>query len=538
MSWLSVVPFVLAVVIVVRRRTLVAPLLSVAFLAGCVSQPGLSTRGIDELVSDAMHEFSVPGVAVGVVKDGAVVHAAGYGVRELGLDDPVDTETLFRVASTSKAFTAASLAMLVDAGKLGWDDKVVDHIPGFALYDPWVTNEFTVADLLTHRSGLVSGAGDLMLWPKPNAFTREDIIHGLRYFKAESAFRTEYAYDNLLYIVAGELVPAVTGIAWEDFVDEQIMRRVGLAHCFAGRIPPRAMQNVAAPHAVIEGELQVVERNRASPAVDVAAAAGGVRCSLGDMLEWTRVQLARGTLADGSVLFSEAQSRQMWSPHTILGVSDEAFERNRTHFRAYALGWRLADVHGYKEVSHTGSYTGWRAEVTLIPELELGVVVLLNASSSDARAAITDGIVRSYMGFDDVDSVAYFARDDEQPEDEPGDVEFAPDYRNGSVQAPLARYAGAYRDAWFGDVSIELRGDELWFVSAKSPRMLGRLWPYDGHTFYAYWTDRTLEADAWVIFELDDSGNAMRFTMDPVFDDSDWDLSDLDLQRLADDMLE
>ncbi|MDJ0919235.1 MAG: serine hydrolase [Woeseiaceae bacterium] len=513
----------------------IATLLLAALLAGCAAQPGLSPRGIDELVADAMREFSVPGVAVGVVKDGAVVHAAGYGVRELGLEEPVDTETLFRVASTSKAFTAASLAMLVDDGKLGWDDKVVDHIPGFALYDPWVTKEFTVADLLTHRSGLVSGAGDLMLWPKPNAFTREDIIHGLRYFKADSDFRTEYAYDNLLYIVAGELVPAVTGVAWEDFVDEQILARLGAEHCFAGRIPTNAMQNLAAPHAIIEGELQVVERNRASPDVDVAAAAGGVRCSLGDMLEWTRVQLARGTLADGSVLFSEAQSDKMWSPHTILGVSEEAFKRNRTNFRAYALGWRLADVHGYKEVSHTGSYTGWRAKVTLVPELDLGVVVLLNASASDARAAITEGIVKSYMGFKDVDSVAYFARDDEPAAmDETEEAEPAPNFQDGSVAAPVSSYVGRYRDAWFGDVSIELRGDELWFESDKSPRMLGRLWPYEDHTFYAYWTDRTLEADAWVNFELDDAGNVIRFGMVPVYDDSDWDLSDLDLQRLPD----
>jgi len=178
-------------------------------ISACATQPGISSKNIDALVNDAMQEFSVPGVAVGVIKDGVVVHAAGYGVRELGLMDPVDLQTMFRIASTTKAITTASLAILVDAGKLSWDDKVVDYIPEFALYDPWVTKEFTVADLLTHRSGLEGGAGDLMLWPKPNKFTRADLINGLSYFKPESAFRTEYAYDNLLYIVAGELVPAV-----------------------------------------------------------------------------------------------------------------------------------------------------------------------------------------------------------------------------------------------------------------------------------------------------------------------------------------
>ena len=327
---------------------------------------------------------------------------------------PVDTETLFRIASTSKAFTTASLAMLVDEGKLDWNDKVVDHIPDFALYDPWVTKEFTILDLLTHRSGLVSGAGDLMLWPKPNLFTRADIIHGLRYFKAESAFRTEYAYDNLLYIVGGELVPAVTGVAWEEFVDERILGRLGAKRCFAGRIPQSEMQNLAAPHA--DGRGRPAGRgsqSRQSPTLMWRLLPAACVAAFDDMLKWTRLQLARGKLADGSELFSEEQSRIMWSPQTILGVSDDAYKRDRTHFRAYALGWRLADVQGYQHVSHTGSYTGFRAHVILVPELDLGVVILINASSGSARAAIAEGIVKPYMGIDDVDWVAYFAREAE-----------------------------------------------------------------------------------------------------------------------------
>ncbi|MEJ2257949.1 MAG: serine hydrolase, partial [Woeseiaceae bacterium] len=358
-------------------------------------------------------EFSVPGAAVGVIKDGAVVHARGYGIREIGIPGDVDENTLFRIASTTKAMTAAALAILVDEGRLSWDDKVVDHIPGFAMYDPWVTAEFTVTDLLTHRSGLEPFAGDLMLWPKPNEFTRADIIAGLRYFKAESGFRTEYAYDNLLYIVAGELVPAVTGQEWQDFVDARILAPLGATRCFAGAIPDQEMQNIAAPHLLVDGSLQVVERNRASAAVDMAAAAGGVRCSLGDMLRWAQLQLGRGALPDGSRVFSENQSRTMWSAQTILHPSGEQYARDRTHFRAYGLGWRLADVHGFKEVSHTGSYTGFRALVTLVPEIDLAVVVLLNASAGDARAAIAHGIVKPHLGVDDIDWVDYFAADDE-----------------------------------------------------------------------------------------------------------------------------
>ena len=500
-------------------------------LGACTLQPELSSREIDDLVTDAMQTFSVPGVAVGVIKDGVIVHAKGYGVREIGVDGTVDTQTLFRIASTTKAMTAASLAILVDEGKLSWDDKVVDRIPAFALYDPWVTAEFNVVDLLTHRSGLEAFAGDLMLWPKPNEFTRDDIITSLRYFKREREFRTEYAYDNLLYIVAGELVPAVTGQEWQDFVDERLLGPLGVRRCFAGAIPDSEMVNLAAPHLLVDGTLQVVERNRASADVDMAAAAGGVRCSLDDMLRWTALQLARGALPDGTRVFSEAQSEVMWQPQTILGVGRERAERDRTHFRAYGLGWQLADVHGYKEVSHTGSYTGFRAQVTLVPELDLGVVVLLNASAGDARSAIVQGIVKPYMGINDVDWVAYFAREDEAPA-EPAEEPVEIDFRNGDVIGPLERYAGTYRDPWFGDVAIEQRDDALWFVSARSPRMEGRLWPYEDHSFYAYWTDRTLEADTWVRFVVDEEGTATAIEVEQVSDESDWDFTDLALVRV------
>ena len=512
------------------RRSVVAAFLMFV-VVGCASQPGISSREIDSLVTNAMQEFSVPGVAVGVVKDGIVVHASGYGVRELGLTDLVDPRTMFRIASTTKAITTVSLAILVDEGKLSWDDKVVDYIPEFALYDPWVTAEFTVADLLTHRSGLEGGAGDLMLWPKPNKFTRADLINGLSYFKPESAFRTEYAYDNLLYIVAGELVPAVTGMSWSDFVDQNIFGKLATSRCFAGKIPEKEMQNLAAPHAIIDDELQVVERNRARAEVDVAAAAGGVRCSLDDMLKWTQLQLARGELPDGSRVFSAEQSRIMWSPQTIQSVSAEEYERDRTHFKAYALGWRLADVEGYKQVAHTCSYTGFRSNVILVPELELGVVIMLNASASAARGAIAQGIVKPYLDVHNVDWIEYFSREDEPAVEEETEVI---DFRNGSVDASLATYVGVYRDPWFGDVSIEIIDGDLWFVSEKSPKMKGRLWPYEGHTFYAYWADQTLEADAFVTFEIDASDNSLRMDVEQVSEEADWDFTDLDLPRVTD----
>jgi len=480
-------------------------LVAVALLLGaCAQQQGLTSKQIDALAASAMLEFDVPGAVIGVVKDGEIVHAAGYGVRELGQPGPVDAQTLFRIASMTKSMTTAGLAILVDEGKLDWDDKVVAHIPDFQMHEDWLTQEFTVTDLLTHRSGLKPHAGDLMLWPKPNSFTREDIVHNLRYFKPAGDFRTQYDYDNLLYVVAGELFPALADQELESFIDTRVLARLGTERCFAGRIPEAEMQNLAVPHAVVEGELQVIERNLISDSSGVDAAAGGVRCSLDDMLKWVQLQLDGGTLPDGSVLFSPEQHAKMWSPQTIRTVSQKELDRDRMHFKAYGLGWRLADVHGYRRVSHTGSFTGSNNWMVLIPELNLGVVVMLNASAGDARSAIIKGIVRPYLGAPDVDWVEYHRREQElaatnEPEPEP----IFSDYENGSVAASLSAYAGVYKDPWFGDVRVSLLGDELWFASVKSPKLKGRLWPQQEHTFMARWQDRSVERDVLVDFVSD-----------------------------------
>ena len=480
----------------------------VLLLSACAHQQGLTSTQIDALAASAMQEFHVPGAVIGVVKDGKIVHAAGYGVRELGQPDPVDAQTLFRIASMTKSMTTAGLAILVDEGKLDWDDKVVDHIADFQMYEDWLTQEFTVTDLLTHRSGLKPYAGDLMLWPKPNSFTREDIIHNLRYFKPAGDFRTHYDYDNLLYVVAGELFPSLAGQELESFIDTRVLDRLGTERCFAGRIPGEEMQNLAVPHAIVEGELQIIERNRIRDKSGVDAAAGGVRCSLDDMLKWVQLQLDGGTLPDGSPLFSPQQHAKMWSPQTIRTVSQEELERDRMHFKAYGLGWRLADVHGFRRVSHTGSFTGSNNWMVLIPELNLGVVVMLNASADNARSAIIKGIVRPYLGAPDVDWVEYYRREQElAATNEPKLEPVISDYENGSVVASLSAYAGVYEDPWFGDVLVSLVGDELWFASVKSPKLTGRLWPQQEHTFMARWQDRSTERDVFVDFVSDAPGN-------------------------------
>ena len=501
---------------------------------------GISDDSVSALAKRAMDEFDVPGMAIGIIKSDEVVFAKGFGVREIGRKAEINTKTLFKIASNSKAFTTAALATLVDDGTITWDGLVIDYIPEFRMYDPWVTREFTVTDLLTHRSGLSPFKGDMLLWPEPNSFTAEDIIFALRFFEPVSGFRTKYAYDNLLYIVGGEIIPRVTDMSWGQLVEERLMRPAGMKRCFADRIPKRQMKNLAVPHGVIEGELSVIERGRIPAQPPVSAAAGGVICSLDDMLTWAQIQLNHGTTPEGKTIFSESQSREMWAPQILRRVGEREYELNRTHFRAYGLGWRLADVHGFKEVSHTGTLAGMKSYMVLIPELELGVVYLSNGSSSASRSSVMNTIVRSFMPVEQVDWIQMEIDKREvarqkallsQVEVGESAVEQKP---CKPCRAPdLSLFAGRYRDPWFGDVLIELKDDQLVFSSEKSPKLLGPLSFYEGRQFTIRWIDRSLEADAYIEFELDEDGQVAGMSMSKL-DRGDYDFEDLDFTKVED----
>ena len=503
--------------------------------AGAQGPKGISEDDVAALANRAMSEFNVPGMAIGIVKSDQVRLAKGYGLREIGKTEAIDSATLFKIASNSKAFTTAALAVLVDDGLISWDGLVIDYIPEFRMNEPWVTANFTVRDLLTHRSGLAPHVGDMLLWPEPNAFKTADIIYALRFFEPVSSFRTRYAYDNLMYIVAGEIIPRVSGKTWGEFVESRIMRPAGMKHCFADKIPKRKMRNLATPHGVIEGQLSVIERGRIPAQPPISAAAGGVICSLEDMLTWVRIQLKQGTTPDGLKLFSETQSREMWKPQMIRGVSERDYKMNRTHFKAYGLGWRLADVHGYKEVSHTGTMSGMRSYVVLVPELELGVVLLSNGSSSAARSTVMNTIVRSFMPVEQLDWIQMVLDETkaEQQEEPLALIEEKSPLADSVYPktSRLSSYTGRYRDPWFGDVIIGQEDGQLVFSADKSPKFKGTMRQHDGNRFIIHWTDRTLEADAYVLFETDRNDQVIAISMTKL-QDGDFDFEDLKLKKV------
>ena len=468
---------------------------------------------LDAFAARVLKEFEVPGLAVAVVKDGKLVLARGYGVRKLGSPDPVNENTLFGIASNTKAFTAALLAMLVDEGKIGWDDPVIKHLPGFQLYDPYVTREMTIRDLLTHRSGLGLGAGDLLWWP-PTDYSRDEIIQRFRFVKPASSFRSKYAYDNVLYLVAGQVIAAVTGKSWDDVIKERIFTPLGMTTTNTRGAALSEAGNIARPHVKVGDRLQPV-----SPmALDNVAPCGAINSSVAEMAHWLMAQLNRGWFGDNRRLFSERQSREMWSAQTItpLGEPPPHLAALRSNFSAYGLGWGLSEYRGAKTVSHTGGLLGYVSKVTLVPDLNLGVVVLTNQQSGGAFQSLTYRILDHFMKVPATDWIAAFKKSEEMGAARAAEVQkrqTASRAADSKPSLPIARYAGRYTDAWYGDATISLENDKLVLRFSHTPSLVGDLehWQYD--TFVARWRDRSLEADAFVTFALKPDGGIEQIKM-------------------------
>jgi CubicO group peptidase (beta-lactamase class C family) len=471
---------------------------------------------LDAWVQRSMKTFNVPGMAVAIVKDQRVVVAKGYGVRKLGESTPVDEHTMFGIGSNTKAFTTASLAMLVDEGKISWDDPVYQRLPGFVMYDPYVSKEMTIRDLVTHRSGMGLGEGDLLIFPH-STYTRDDIIYRLRFMRPQSSFRSRYAYDNLLYIAAGQIIPAVAGHSWDDFVRQRIFGPLGMSHSNVSNGSFRAGDDYAFPHSEVDGKLQPVPFGN----IDNAAPAGAINSCAADMAQWVLLQLNHGKVpGTDKQIFSEKQSRELWSPQTIVPINDPPapLRALRTNFAAYGLGWFLRDYHGRKLVGHTGGVAGFVSRVMLVPEENLGVVILTNAEQSGAFDSVLYHILDSYLGVPTSDWISAFksAADEEQKKaDEVMKKQAAARSAGSGPSLPLEKYAGTYQDAWYGPASIRVANNKLTLSFDHTPTMVGEMehWQYD--TFRTHWQNRSIE-DAFVTFSLKADGTIEHFTMLPV----------------------
>ncbi|HEY0504199.1 MAG TPA: serine hydrolase [Lysobacter sp.] len=499
-------------------------------------------QDFDAYVEGVRARFDVPGIAVAIVKDGEVVLERGFGVREMGKPAKVEPATLFAIASNTKAFTAASLSILADEGKLSLDDRVVDHLPWFRMSDPYVTKEMRLRDLLAHRSGLGLGAGDLLYWPGTD-YSTEEVARRLKDVPLAGSFRGQYAYDNILYGVAQLVIEKASGQTYAQFLQQRIFDPLGMRDTRFNSDALRPRDNVATGHAKADfKDLQPAPRMSWGN----VSGAGGIYSSVHDMSRWLRMQLAGGTYRDAKGvehrLFSEERQQAMWSVVTPIPVPKPAVPElapARPNFLGYGEGWQLSDYRGQKLVSHTGGWPGMVSRVTLVPEKNLGVVVLTNAELSGAFNAVTMRVLDAWLDAPRTDwTAAYGAAlaKNQGKADEDWKKHLDARAVDAPPSLPLSKYAGTYRDPWYGDVVVEPKGDGLVMRFSRTPQLVGTMTPWQHDTFVVRWNERWLNADAFVTFALDADGGIREARMEAIspLTDFSFDFQDLRLAPVAD----
>lgn len=516
-----------------------------SFGTGAFAEP---PRNLDARVEEIRLAAGVPGMAVVVVENGKVTHARGYGERRLGKGEPVDADTLFQLGSVTKAFTTAALAVLVDQGRIDWNDRVIDHMPWFQMYDPWVTREMTIVDLLVHRSGLGLGAGDLLSIPR-SSLSRAETVRRLRYIKPATSFRSAFGYSNLLYAAAGQLIEEVTGRTWEEFVHDQVLRPAGMNTATSDSKGRRRAENRAWPHVRLNGPMfgmgdqQMLDdsgKGEFDPELGSnGAPAGSVSASAKDMGRWIAIQLAHGVLPDGGGrLFSEAAAREMWTPRTLEPIepTPEPAAAATPRFLSYALGWTETDYRGHRLLRHSGAVFGAHAVIMLLPERNVGFAMMINSDDGEASVGLAFELLDHYLDrpyFDWGSAWREVVRRRKEEAVAKLKKEAASPAPVGP-SLPLDRYAGKYADAWYGSISIAQTGGALTMNFEQTPGMIGTLthWQYD--TFRVDWRDPLIEP-AYVTFMLDADGTVERIGMRAVspLADFSFDYQDLELRPVA-----
>lgn len=463
---------------------------------------------LDQYVTKAMRAFGAPGLSLAIVQNGKTLVAKGYGVRSIATQAPVTADTAFPIGSETKAFTSAALAILVDQGKLKWTDRVVDKLPGFRMYDPYATEHMTIRDLLTHRTGLGLGEGDLLIIPTTTR-SRADVVHALRYLQPRTGFREVFAYDNIMYIVAGELVQAVSGETWEHFVEQHIFAPLGMTD--SRTLYDAKAANAVALHGRIDGPIRGIGKERIlTQVLDAQAAApcGSINASAVDMAKWMAMWEEGGKLADGRQLLSPAAVHELWNPVVVVPL--DAFGAVSPllagpSLQDYALGWFVETYHGHTIVEHDGAVFGALASLYFIPEKHVGFAVNINSEDGGARRAVVEYLLAYYLDQPRQDWIGNFQRIRQeiigqtlaQLKNLP--QQYKPNDRSSLA---MAAYAGTYTDPWYGAMTVTVRpGNHLWINFDRTPNMDGPLEHVADDTFRAHWTDRGIE-DAYVTFDV------------------------------------
>jgi CubicO group peptidase (beta-lactamase class C family) len=424
--------------------------------------------GFDDYVNKALKDWEVPGMAIAIVKDDKLLMAKGYGVRKLGDVAPVDERTLFAIGSSSKAFTAAAIAMLVDEGKMKWDEPATKYLPGFQLFDPYVTRELTVRDMLTHRSGLERGD---LLWYGTD-YDRDEVLRRVRFLKPSWSLRSRFGYQNIMYLAAGQAVNTASGKNWDEFVRQRIFTPLGMSSSSTSIMALKAETNVASPHAKFDDKVQPISWRK----IDNIGPAGSINSNATDMAQWVRLHLNQGTFKNERILSSGAV-KEMHMPQTVMrleGLSEKI--HSETHFMTYGLGWFLQDYRGRKIVHHGGNIDGMSALVAMIPEEKLGVVILTNMNGTSVPTAIMYRVFDSFLEAPQKDWSGELLKIVKSAQEQAATVEKkqeADRVKGTNPSLALAKYAGNYTNEMYGDAKVKEQNGKL--VVEYSPPLKGEL---------------------------------------------------------------
>lgn len=475
-----------------KRFSLLFLFISLLFVPA-FAQPNAHSAKLEKLdvfYEQTVKDWNIPGMTVGIVKDGKLLFAKGYGVKEIGKSEQPDPNTLYAIASNSKAFTSATIAMLTESGELDWNGKVQDYLPYFQLYDPFVSHEANLRDILSHRVGLGTFSGDV-IWYKAE-MSAEQIIRRIRHVPKAYDFRSGYGYSNLMYITAGEVIRTVTGKSWGQNVQEKILSPLGMDRSITTIHDLNKKGNYATPHAYEAGT------NKAIPWVDweIIAATGGIISSVNDLSKWMIFNLNHG-IWEGDTLLSSKSRNLMWTPHNNHIIDHTKSNDLNRHFSSYGLGWGLSDYQGRLRVGHTGGYDGMITALTLIPDEDLGVVVLTNGMNSPIMA-VTYQTLDAFLDAPATDwsadmlkaRTAGAAKDTRIPDRQAKRV-----VGTKPALTPDA-CAGTYFSDIYGNITVSQQGDALQLAFEHSPGLSATL----EHWHYDVWKINWNEPQAWFGF--------------------------------------
>lgn len=469
-----------------------------------VAQQEVDFNQLESYIETARESFEVPGIAVGVFKDGEVVFNQGFGLANTTSEKQVDSETIFGIASCSKAFTTACLAILVDGGKLNWSDKVIDHLPEFQAYDPYITREMRIDDLVSHRSGLKTFDGDL-LWYGSD-YDRKEIVRRIRFRENELSFRESYGYQNVMFIVAGEVIEKVSGKTWEEFVDENILQPLNMQSTSTTNSGFSPEMNIAWPH--IDGNpLEFIKYDNCGPAASI-------NTSSTDLLKWVELMLNKGVYNDHTI-FSSDQYYTLTEAHTIVGAGDGEVV-NEPHFLTYGLGWFMYDYYGRKVIQHGGGLPGFHSKVVFIPEENLGYVIIANQLSGVVEA-IHKKIRELYLTDSNTDWIAqYMEYSKERETKKLIKIKEKEEQRieNTKPSLTLDEYVGTYEDKMYGEAEISINNNTLHLKLLPSQKLFTadlNHWHFD--TFSFKFNDEFLP-EGYITFTIDGSGKPAYFSIE------------------------